>query len=296
MDSSAKAISVAAACGDSQLESDVLASLAAGLLNWIGIEPALAELPRLKRLALASGNSQALIDYHITTARIAAMRGWLPRAQEEARIAFDLLLAHPNKIQLWKLRQIQSNVAIKACEMPAALNHALECLELAESSGSKLSIGTTLGNLAHIATMTGDFNGGRRFLERAIEFLDPSSHMRIAAYSTGLEIGLACLDNEAAAEMILKRDALEQSAAKDSPYYHLWFELNRVKWLISINELDEAVVRAASALETIGKLADSDLLHRMMLLKVECHAGLGRVSDAAAIVSQGVLKSTRLEC
>ena len=278
-----KAVALALKSCDARLESQLQARLVAGLLNWIGIEPALAELPRLRRVALAAGNVPALVDYHITSARIAAMRGWLPRARREARVAFDLLQTSPNKIQLWKLRQIQSNVAIKACDMPAALDHALECLSLAESSGSLLSIGTTLGNLAHIATATGDLERGRHHLDRAIVSLDPASHMLIAAYSTGLEIGLAGADGKFADEMVSKRDRFDEADSKESRYYHLWFELNRVKWLISRNQLSEASERAHIALEAIEKLADTDLLQRMGCLAVECLARTGDVRSASTL-------------
>ena len=284
-----KGIALAAKIGDAPLESELSARLAAGLLDWIGIEPALVELPRLRRIALSAANTCALIDYHILTARIAAMRGWLPRAGEEARIAFNLLQGSPNKIQLWKVRQIQSNVAIKACDMSSALNYALDCLDLAESSGSMLSIGTTLGNLAHIAAATGDFERGRQFLRRAMASLDASSHMRIAAYSTGLEIGLACADAEFANEMVANRDGFEEPDSKDSRYYHLWFELNRVRWLASSDQLVEAESRANIALEAITKLADSELFQRMALLAVECRARLGDVDTAARLFGRVIM-------
>jgi len=282
---------------DPQLEPEILADLVSALLNWVGIEPALAELPRLRRLALLVGNTRALIDYHISSARIATMRGWLPRATREARIALDLLDQFPNTIQLWKVKQIQSNVAIKACDMPAARAYAAECLNLAEQSGSRLSIGTTLGNLAHIASTTGDFGAGRQILERAMESLDPASHMRIAAFSTGIEIGLASGDTEFAEDMLSHRAQLEIPASNEGRYYDLWFELNNVKWLVFRGHIDEALACATDALASIEKLADTDLLDRMTLIAAECHARKGNAAAASHLFAQvcGRLQHASLE-
>jgi DNA-binding NtrC family response regulator/tetratricopeptide (TPR) repeat protein len=274
-----KGIALAATC-DIDLEAELLADLASGLLNWLGIEPALSELPRLKRLSLAAGNTRTLVDYRILTARIATMRGLLRRGEAESQMAAALLGNAPNSVQSWKVEQVLSNIAIKGCDLESARTHALKCLAMAEASGSKLSIGTTLGNLAHIASMAGDVHEGREYLQRAISALDSSSQMLVAAYSTGIELGLAADDDAFVESMIATRDRSEPIDATEVSYYGLWFELNRSRWLVKTGRYAEAVSTAMATLKTIERRADADLLDQMRLVAAEAHNHLGERAAA----------------
>jgi DNA-binding NtrC family response regulator len=269
-----KAVALASTC-DSSLSSELIAHLVTSLLSWIGIEPALAELPNLRRIALESGNTQSLADYHITNARIATMRGSLLRATRESLIAYELISRSPNALQLWKIRQVQSNVAIKACHLTAAQAYAEECLALARQFGSKLSIGTSLGNLAHIFSAKGEFDRGRGYLASALESFDSASHMRIAAYSTGIEIGLGSGDDLFAETMIARRAALEEHTSPRQLYNDLWFELSHAKWLVRSGRYQEAAERVTAAYHDVATLADADLLDRMALLAAEAYAKAG---------------------
>ena len=274
-----KAVALAAGSWP-DLESELLADLAAALLNWIGIEPALVELPRLRRISLSSGNTRALIDYHIITARIAAMRGLLRRAEKESDIAANLLETTPNEFQRWKIEQVLSNVAIKACDLSSARSHTLACLALAEAASARFSIGTTLGNLAHIASMAGDVGAGQGFLDRALSSLSGSSQMLVAGYSTGVELGLVANDDSYVEAMIELRAGIDEEDPTQLSYYSLWFELNRARWLIRNNEFVEAATRAIAALGVIEKRADTDLLHQMSLLAAEASGFAGQSAQA----------------
>ena len=191
-----------------------------GLLGWIGIEPALAELPRLRKTALLAGNTQALIEYHIIHAKVSTMRGWLSRAEREAQIASDLLERSPHLIQSWKLRQLQSNAAIKRCDLHLAGSLAKDCFAwITPLLAPELCIGTTFGNLAHISVMSGDYLTARKCLDDALTQLD-HTHMRIAAFSTGIELGLASGDQLLTANMVSRGESAATSTRSKASYYH----------------------------------------------------------------------------
>jgi tetratricopeptide (TPR) repeat protein len=154
-----KAISLAAEA-DPQLHAVLLAHYSKALLNWVGVEPALAELPRLRRAAMESGSQRALVEYHISSARVSAIRGWWPRAEAEVRVSTHLLEAEPRLDQLWRLRQVQASMAVKICELASARSHAQHALDLAETIGSRPFIASTLAILAHIAAVGGEHPAG----------------------------------------------------------------------------------------------------------------------------------------
>ncbi len=199
------------------------------------------------------------------------MRGWLSRAEREAQIASDLLERSPHLIQSWKLRQLQSNAAIKRCDLYLAGSLAKDCLAIATASGSKQCLGTTFGNLAHISVMSGDYLTARKCLEDALTQLD-HTYMRIAAFSTGIELGLASGDQSLTANMVSRGESATTSTKDEQSDYHLFFELNRVRWLLECKQFEEAATRSSAALKIIEKLADSDLLDRMTLLAAEAQS------------------------
>lgn len=71
-----KAVSLTAK-EDPNLAAELFAQTIACLLTWIAIEPALAELPGLRKAALETGDTYALIEYHIVNAAYARCEvGW----------------------------------------------------------------------------------------------------------------------------------------------------------------------------------------------------------------------------
>jgi DNA-binding NtrC family response regulator len=269
-----KAVSLAATT-DPYMSAELLAQTVTALLSWIGIEPASAELGRLRKAALATGNTYALIEYHIINGTICAMREWLQRADAESRIASALLDVAPHRTQLYKVMQLQANIAIKACDMTGAREYSQQCLLLAEEHGSPTFVGGAFGNLAHIASITGNYDEARKLLNRTLELLEPRSALRAGAYATGLEAALAVHDDSLAAAMILRGEELQPESSREQHYNRLFFEVQRVRWLVYAKRFAEAATAATAALGPIAKLADSNLLNRMRLLAAEAQAAAG---------------------
>src|SRR5262245_13850986 len=158
-----KALAVASS---SFAQAEVLAHYVAAALSWIGVEPALAELPKLRRISLESANIPALVEYHIVHGRIAALKGWWHKVESELNAASGLLESHPHLRLQWRLEQVQASVAIKVGDLAAAITHAQRCLALSETSGSRSHRASTFANLAHIHSVAGDYEQARRCLSQ----------------------------------------------------------------------------------------------------------------------------------
>ena len=288
-----KAIALAADC-DSQLHAALLAHYAKALLNWVGVEPALAVLPRLRKAALDSGNRRALVEYHISCARVSAIRGSWARADAEVRLSTNLLEVDPSLDQLWRLRQVQATMASKTCELTSAQSHAQEALHLAETIGSKPFIASTMAILAHIAAVRGDYGPARRYIDRTIDLLAPLSHIRFALYSTQIDIGLGSGDSTYAALGVRNGETLRRELATAPVYYQLWFELHHVRWLLCQGRNEDAAVTAVEALKSIESLADTNLLFRMRMLAAEASFKSQPKEDGTALAHVSSLRGGEL--
>ncbi len=71
-------------------------------------------------------------------------------------------------------------------------------------------------------------------------------------------------------------------------YYGLWHLLTRVKWLYRTGEADAGVALALDALPRIERMADRNLLERMMLLAAEGLGRVGRHAEGAALMAHAV--------
>jgi len=275
-----KAISLAAG-KDLSFHAELLGHYVRAVLAWVGIEPALAELPAVRRAALESANRRALIDYHIAYGHISALRGWRCRANDELRLACELMRTDPYCDQMWRVRQLQAALATRNTELGSALAFASDALSLAESLGAKLSIAYVLGNLACLGSMTGNYAQARTHLDQSMRLLSFAGHLAVANYSNGIDIGLRSGDNEYAALMAQQGEKLLVDLTKTPAFYQLWFEFGRVRWLIAQRYFRAAAEAASGALSAITRLADTNLLHRMQLLAAEAAFKARRPSTTA---------------
>jgi DNA-binding NtrC family response regulator/tetratricopeptide (TPR) repeat protein len=281
---------IAAAAADvPALEPSLLSGLITSILSGIGVEPALAELPRLRRSAVVHGDRGALVDYHLYYARIAVMREWWKRAEAELEIASNLIEGSLDTFRAQKLFQLRCNVCIKMADLTSALKYASQALSSAESLGFHRAMPAALNSLAHVLLRVGRHDEARGYLQRGLELLEPRNPERAALYSTGLEIGLGAGDDSYCEEMVQAGDELTSQRRQAASYYDLWWEVNRVKWLILRRDYAEAAARVSQAVTTVGALADADLLTRMRLLGAEALA-LGGHSDQAAAIFAAALE------
>jgi DNA-binding NtrC family response regulator/tetratricopeptide (TPR) repeat protein len=279
-----KAIAIAAEA-DSFLHAELLSHYTKALLNWVGLEPALAELSRLRKVALETANRRAIVDYHISCARVAALRGWWAHAAAETATASDLLNSEQCLDQLWQLKQVEASIAASACDAPSAYLHATAALSFAKASGSKSFVAATLANLASILTIRGEYQTARAYVQQALSSLALMNHFRFSVYATQIDIGLSSADHEYAFDAVRQGEEMSKKLARAPVYYQLWFELHRVKWLIAEGRMREAAALALTMLGPIETLADAQLLLRMRLLGAEALAESESTGAALDIVS-----------
>lgn len=271
---------------DPYLEALVRGHYTNSLLSWVGVEPALAELGELRRSALLTGNAHALVDFHIATARIAALRNKPEIVEKEINAALDLLENHPNKNLLWRVRELQAIAAILEGNARAAKEHSEECLSLAQEIGGRNQTAGTLANLAHIAASAGDFKGATDLLKRALPMFGELNPARFAAVSTGITVGLAQGLSEPVESMVRDGLAAMTKLGPDKSYYVLWFELHRSRWLLEQEKYGDALALANEAVQTVLRLADRALHSRFALLSAEALARSRRPGEADRLFHQ----------
>src|SRR4029078_6492186 len=99
-----KLLDAALTCADAEpsLVGRLEIRIGTALLNWIGVEPALARLPRIRRAVIQAGEPYATIGVHLLCAEIEIKRDDL-RSEVHLRTAASLLEPFPNVVQQAKL-------------------------------------------------------------------------------------------------------------------------------------------------------------------------------------------------
>jgi DNA-binding NtrC family response regulator/tetratricopeptide (TPR) repeat protein len=248
------------------------------LLSWIGLEAAVVELPKLREAATRSGDRRALLELHTANAKIGLMRGWPTEAAREIRMLYGLLDGEPYPDILWRVKEMQSIAAIHDGDVRAARTFSEDCLRLAREVGSKRRIANTLGNLAHIATLLGEFAGAKEQLQECLQMLDPLDPARWAALSTGVRLGLASEDDSLIDQMLALAEGSD--GGFEHSYYRFPLELNTVRVLLERGEVNRAVERADNAAPAAHRLAERGLYDGFRLLAAEGTARLGRFREA----------------
>jgi DNA-binding NtrC family response regulator len=280
-----KAIAQAAQV-DTALEAELRADFVHDLLSLVGIEPTVAELPRLRESALKSGNRQALAKFHLANARVEALRSPSCSVSAQLEMADSLLVDCPNSEIRWFVQHVRTGIAIMDGDSGGALVHARECLKQARESNTKSRIGYALGNLANILVNTGAFAEARQALDECLDLLPNSSLARFAALHTGLHLSIITEDEMLARRMIDDGSRTAQLADCERSYYRLWFEFHRLKWLSRHQRADEVLPHILNTKDLAERLADKELSDRLLLLAAEACARDGQSDKASAFVHQ----------
>jgi DNA-binding NtrC family response regulator/tetratricopeptide (TPR) repeat protein len=239
------------------------------LVSWFGIEPALVELPKVRQAATRTGDRRALVEYHIANARIAVLRGRPQTALNEIETCYNLLGDAPYSDLLWRLREAQSIAALQDGDVRLARAYADECLQLARESRSKRRIANTLGNLANIATVLGEFDRAKRLLDECLPLMDHEDPGRLAALSTGLEIALATGDDAFQSSILREGHSSMSGGAREPSFYRLWFEVNRARCLLRTGEYARVTELIEAVSDEVTRLGHKELLDRFRLLAAE---------------------------
>lgn len=269
---------------NSYLHATILGRYVNTVLSWVGIEPALPELPMLRQLALDSGNGRALAAYHIAYARIAASRSLYATAFCELMTASNLIAQHPDAYLAWRLGEAQASIALMDGNVDDAKFFMLKSLRASEEAGTKHRTIYTLGNLANIHALTGDFAGARRLLNECAIGLEPLNIARFAVWNIGIFVGLASNDAELASAMVKEGERALERLGEGQSHYRLWFEHHRTRWLLNAGQLERALAVATEAAREATRYAESELRDRLLLLCAEVASSQGDKDEARRLI------------
>ena len=280
-----KAIAIAADCNP-HLQATLLGRYCGALLSWIGLEPVLQELPKLRQLALHVGNVRALAAYHIASARVAASRGHQDAAVAELRLAANLLERYPDAHQSSILLQTRASVALMDSNVDEARRCMQLCLDQARLSGNKGHLAYTLGNLANILAIAGEFDKARSFIEQSDQVLAPFNRARFALWNIGISIALSTNDLPFGESMIRKGEAALKRIGPSQSYYHVWFDLYRVKWLLALKRPEDALDLAVRGKTDAKRFADNELRNRFAMFLAEAEFMRSNVAKAEQLLGE----------
>ncbi|MGQ0735598.1 MAG: sigma-54 interaction domain-containing protein [Acidobacteriota bacterium] len=253
------------------------------LLNLVGIEAVLSELPRIRRAVVRAGDVQATVDLHLLMAETEAKRGKRTRSSAHLRLAASLLQGKPNLFQEARLEQIRSNVAWFCSRLREAVASASRCAELAELAGWDAGIGGVLGNIAQFRLALGDIDEAEQFLNRASAHGQTSRIVDFAAKDTLLQLLMA----RGSAEAVALADNLWANTFVGEwrhSYYGLWHIVTRAALLAYSAQLDEASAVIREALPAVRQNSDGNLLARMCLQGAHIEVARGLPVSAAYLV------------
>jgi DNA-binding NtrC family response regulator len=274
-----KAVAEIANC-DRSLEPEFLAHHIHSLF-WVGIEPAFAELPRLRQIAVATGNRNALIEYHLGRARVAAFRRLRPLAAQEATIAETLSEGHPNLDQRWRIREIQAHLALLDSNLVEARALYDECFRTATEMGLANRATYATANLAHVCVRIGLFDEAKRLVAKANTGFPTFSRGRFGILNTGVHLGIASRDHELAGAILREAQSALDVIGEEQFHYRLWFDYQRARWSLFNGDTRAALSVCKKTLKALPA-GEQELLERFQLLLAEVSARSGHLRQANA--------------
>jgi DNA-binding NtrC family response regulator len=271
-----RALAAATATQDDAIESRLRADNAHALLQWVGVEAAALELPKLRQVAVRAGDAMGMIAVHSLVAEINARRGLVGAATSSIETARALLARFDNAWQRGRLAVIETGVAIIRSDYKTALECTAEALACAKRSGSREIQIPALGNLAFIKLAHGSFDEVRTTVRQLREEMrhGGASTAEISISDTEMLLALAegKLNDAAAIESTIS--ARLASAEGRGSYYEYWHWLTTAKWLYATAD---AVVGLTHSLETIPKLDRNGDRQLLALMRLQTAEGLGRL-------------------
>jgi DNA-binding NtrC family response regulator len=239
------------------------------LLSWIGIEPALARLPRFRQAVTKSGDGYATVGLHLLCGEIQIKRNNSVSAATHLATAASLLQSFPNLTNEFRLLQLRSNWGALKSNFHEALELAELCRQNAQEAGRLASATTALANIAHFSLVRGDFRRARECLDRAKECVALPDPLAICIGSTELELALADRDDARAARVAESVQHAAQALEGGHAFYALWFAASRTRWLNSSGHAADAATVAVESVPYADRLGDSNLRTYLRLFGAE---------------------------
>ena len=279
---------ITSAGGEASFTARLEVRIGTALLNWIGVEPALARLSRIRRRVMQAGEPSATIAFHLLCAEIEIKRDDV-RSEVHLRTAAGLLERFPNIVQDAKLFGLRSNIAAISCDYISATTLGEHSLRLAEEAGWMSGRSASLANLAHVYSVRGELETASAYLRRAYELMPPNSPMALGIISTEIEVAIAQGEILKAGKLAESLQELSRRVEGGYSYYGLWYLLTRAKLLLRSGRFGVAADIAKSALPFAYRLADRDLIVRLELLAAEAFASAGDLENGIGYFAKALM-------
>jgi ATP/maltotriose-dependent transcriptional regulator MalT len=246
------------------------------LLHGVGIDSAAAEIPKLRRAAIATGDPFCSVSLHSLVAEIKAQKGSIASAKTSVDTARSLLERWPNVWQKGRIAVTSAGLHIIESDYEKALAATLEALDCAEKTGSRRLRIPALGNLAHIKLAQGELDDAENAVSEFLTTALKGGNAEIAGLDNRLQIALAQGDKETSRQLALRAFATSAALDGGTSYHGLWLTTTKIKWHFQLGEVEKGVNFAFEAIPHVRRIEDRNLLTRLRLLAAEGLARLNR--------------------
>lgn len=291
-----QALKAAAATEDPNIEARLRAHYVFALLQWVGIEAATLEIPKLRQVAVHAGSGFAMVALHSLVAEIGARKGLVKSSLSSIATARELLSRFENVWQQGRLAITSTAVHLLQSDYESALLSIDEARDCGNRSGAREIRVPAVAIRALIKLAKNELEDVRSAISESITELhsDAIAIGEIGIRDVEMQLAIAEGDVDAAAITEERIGALLSEIENEDSYYELWHLVTKVKWLYGRGETEKGLAVAMDAIPHITRMSDGNLLARMKFLAAE---GLGRLGDAtsgAALVATAVLESNDL--
>jgi DNA-binding NtrC family response regulator/tetratricopeptide (TPR) repeat protein len=287
------AFAAAAAAQDSAFEARLRANYVYSLLHWVGVEPAVVEVPKLREVAMRAGDGYAMIAAHTLVAEINLRKGQPQSALASLEVAGSLLDRFDNAWHRGRRAIAGYAVSMLQSDYDSALNWNREALDCARRSDSREIRIPALANLAYLKIERNQLDDARIALD------DLTSEIQTVGFSLAeigvrdLRMQLSLAAGDLTSALVLENlisNLISEIEPTDS-YYELWHLLNRVRLLYRLGRIDEGLGIARDAIPRIALSTDRNLLERMNLLAAEGYGRTGEPAKGIALIAATMLQN-----
>jgi DNA-binding NtrC family response regulator len=230
-----------------------------------------------------------MVTQHLLVAEIQTKRRELRRAEASLNNAATLLEDYPNVVQEGTYALARSAHAALCSDLDEALRGARKALECANKSGAVSLRIPALGTLSHVLLAAGRFDECQASLAAALSRSHRGGSVEIGLHDTQLQLALAMNDLPAASAAAATTAQISERLDDGHSYYGLWYQLTRVRWLLRLGDIPNALRLALDAIPVIERMADRNLLDRIKLLAAEALGLDGRPRDGAQLLAEVML-------
>jgi DNA-binding NtrC family response regulator len=258
------------------------------LLNLIaeqsGVEATVPLLSDVRANAIRTGDPVLLAAVHLYVAQAEAKRGLLASPRKHVHLALEHLKTAPN---LWleaMASHIETAIAIMCVDFSRATRYAKRGVELAERSGVAEMIVTCVGTLAHVHTMTGNFDAASHLHDWSEAKAVSGSDNHITIIESLARIRLLQNRLEESDGLLTKAEELNAGAKSSLRYVHRHILMTRADLLARRQLWPQALESIEIALHWGQRASDQLFIHTAALKKAELLSFLLRTDDGIEVI------------